>query len=348
MPKLESGRVDEEERTRIPDHLTGSKWPVAPGRRGKARLFFLSAAGFLLALTVLTGCHSNEPPAPETASETTAPYDFSHPSATFILPTALIEVSGLTLLDSLHLGAIQDENGTLYVLDARSGIVEREVAFGQNGDYEGVERMNDIIYILRSDGALFTIQSWESTRPRSRALATKLPGGCDAEGLASDAANDRLLIACKGSTDAGGEHIRQIYAFDLPAQTLNPHPTHLLSARRIAQSPDYDRMLDRVLRDLTAPFTDLSGFTPSAMAVEPQSGHLLVVSSSQKALVVLDTSGLVVDLWHLPERLFPQPEGIAVAPDGTLYVSNEGSGGAPATILVFRPALDQPPGTEGP
>jgi hypothetical protein len=39
----------------------------------------------------------------------------------------------------------------------------------------------------------------------------------------------------------------------------------------------------------------------------------------------------------LPAALYPQPEGIAFLPDGTLFISNEGPSGA-ATLLRFAPA----------
>ncbi|HET6568008.1 MAG TPA: SdiA-regulated domain-containing protein [Rhodothermales bacterium] len=304
---------------------------------GLTRHTCLSILAGLLALTLITACRKTEAPPPETTPAAPPPYDFSHPAAVFTLPASLVEISGLTLLDSLHLGAIQDENGTLYVLDTRSGKISREVAFGEDGDYEGVEQVNGQVFILRSDGALFAIQAWEGAQPLTVALRTKLPGGCDAEGLASDRANGRLLIACKGSTEASGEHVRPVYALDLSTLELTSSPVLLLNARNIAQTRGYDRKLDRKLRDLTAPFTDLSGFTPSALAADPESGHLLVLSSGQKAVVVLDSSGSLLDLWRLPEQLFPQPEGIALAPDGTLYLSSEGADPTSATLLRYAP-----------
>ena len=46
----------------------------------------------------------------------------------------------------------------------------------------------------------------------------------------------------------------------------------------------------------------------------------------------MDSIGKLLKLHKLYEESFPQPEGITFAPDGTLYISNEGKGGT-ANIL---------------
>ena len=51
-------------------------------------------------------------------------------------------------------------------------------------------------------------------------------------------------------------------------------------------------------------------------------------------------SGRILEAHTLPEHLFPQPEGLAFFPDGTLFIANEGVNG-PATLLRFDERLDE-------
>ncbi|MEL6614475.1 MAG: SdiA-regulated domain-containing protein, partial [Bacteroidota bacterium] len=72
------------------------------------------------------------------------------------------------------------------------------------------------------------------------------------------------------------------------------------------------------------------------LAVHPASGEIYVLSGVRKALVVLSPEGERVTAVSLPPGLYPQPEGIAFAADGTLYIANEGGDGA-ATLLRLSP-----------
>jgi hypothetical protein len=50
--------------------------------------------------------------------------------------------------------------------------------------------------------------------------------------------------------------------------------------------------------------------------------------------VITDNRGKVFDAYTLNPDDFPQAEGIAFAPNGTMYITNEGKDGKP-TLLIF-------------
>lgn len=252
------------------------------------------------------------------------PYRLAAPDDVVELPNELREVSGLTVLTNGHLGAVQDESGTLYALDPATGAIDGRETFDDRGDFESVEQAGDDIWVLESNGDLTRLRGYgslvrvrRSGPPLTEAerFDTELAGRNDTEGLAYDAAHNRLLIACKENPGNGLGDVRAIYAFDLGTETLSPAPVFTL---------------DRVRLDAADPFK------PSALAIRPGTGEIYVLSSVRKALAVLSPAGTLLAVVELPEALYPQPEGLAFAADGTLYLSNEGPDG-PATLLRFDP-----------
>ena len=254
--------------------------------------------------------------APAEAVDPVVPYRLDAPDARLVLPLALREVSGLTVLPSGRLGAVQDESGVIYEVDPVTGDVVDELAFEDAGDYEGVALAPDAVWVLRSDGDLFRVARAAGGAVRVEKVETALGGKNDTEGLAYDAAGDRLLVAAKEDPGDGLGKVRAVYAFGLDVRTLSDQPVFTL---------------DRALVDDVAPFK------PSAIAVHPASGHVYVLSSVRKALAVLDADGTLLAVRPLDAALFPQPEGIAFAADGTLFIASEGPTG-PGTILRFAPA----------
>jgi uncharacterized protein YjiK len=75
-------------------------------------------------------------------------------------------------------------------------------------------------------------------------------------------------------------------------------------------------------------------FEPSAAAIHPVSKRLFVLSSAGQLLVVTDTRGQVIEAYTLNPDLYPQAEGIAFAPNGDMYITNEGKYGKP-TLYYF-------------
>ncbi len=289
-----------------------------------------------LLLALLCGCGEDAPP--QISAEDPPPYDFARPDTIFQLPIELSEISGLAVADSNLLVSIQDEDGVLYFIDASSGQVVRSVPFGSPGDYEGIERVGESLVVMRSDGVFFRVTGW---RPegiiKSERTERLISQRCNAEGLTLGASGGELIIACKNNLSGGGDrYIRAVFTVPTSLETPAGLPLFSLDARTINEHPNYDSGIDRRLRAILAPVIDLSGFTPSGIAVHPDTGLLYMLSSTQRTILILDESGVIVDLYHLHERFFPQPEGIAFLPDGTLFISSEGPLGR-ATLVRYRP-----------
>lgn len=252
-------------------------------------------------------------PAADTSAAAPGPYRFDQPVASFTLPDDLREISALTVLDADHLGAVQDEDGDLYIIEMETGRVTTVVPFGPPGDYEGIELAGDRLFVLRADGAIIELEGWTGGETQSRTVETGLGAdACDAEGLGYDAAAGHLLIACKEEGDGDLDDRNMVYAYDIAAGALVETPVLAIDPDRVPG--------DRKLR-------------PSALAVHPTTGDIVLLSSRRESLVSLRPEG-VQDVWDLRPADFEQPEGLAFLPNGDAFVSSEGGDG-PAVLLRF-------------
>jgi hypothetical protein len=61
------------------------------------------------------------------------PFQLTEPDRSWKLPESLVEISGLSYIDSQRLACVQDENGIIYIFNMKDGKVEQEINFGDCG-----------------------------------------------------------------------------------------------------------------------------------------------------------------------------------------------------------------------
>ncbi|TGE23476.1 SdiA-regulated domain-containing protein [Hymenobacter metallicola] len=257
------------------------------------------------------------------SSSPAAAYDFDHPTATYSLPEALQEISGIALLSDQRIGCIEDQTGTLYIYNLGSKKLESTLKFGKKDDYEDVARVKNAWLILRSDGTLLK----HTDQGTTTTFDTGLTAANDPEGLSYDSRTGALLVACKGAAGLGQpDQKRAIYRLDASTYQAEPKPAYLLD---VAELIALDKRQDEG--------NTINRFAPSAIAVHPLTRHIFVLAASGNALVELDGQGSLLKVQKLPRKLFPQPEGLAFAPNGDLYIASEiGDNGKAGMIQFFR------------
>lgn len=250
-------------------------------------------------------------------------YDLNKPEV-YKLPASLNEVSGIAFRngnpDTLY--AEQDEEGKLFYLKPGDATAHA-IKFGKKGDYEDLGFYKDNALVLRSDGTIFLF-SLSDVRQGEASNVTELkdilPDG-EYEAMEVDQANGTIYVLCKECPDQKKE--RRIPGYKITAS-----------------SPELIK---------TEPFfideKQLEGFNggkklnlkTSAITKNPLTGEWYILSAVNKMLIVTDDRWKVKDLYPLsPAYLFPQPEGIAFDANNNLYISNEGSGTAGGTVLLFK------------
>ena len=264
------------------------------------------------------------------------------PDKSWELPKKLVEISGLGFINKQRIACVQDEKGNIYVFDLKSEEIEQKVDFGNNGDYEGIEIVENDAWILKSNGTLYQVKDYlKDTEPRVKKYITVLSAKNDAEGLTYDPIDNKLLIACKGHPfvdDKAGKEFKAIYSFDLKSKQLDLKPFLLIEMDTIKDYKNYNTMT-RLGVELLAYFDASKGdvsFQPSGIAIHPISGNVFVLASVGNLLVVFSRAGEMLAIIALKSTHHPKPEGICFSPDGTLFIANEGDDNNKGTIFKFK------------
>ncbi|TFG43539.1 MAG: hypothetical protein E4H43_01575 [Bacteroidia bacterium] len=267
-----------------------------------------------------------------------AGYNFKSPDAVLIMPDILHESSGITYIDSITLVCIQDEKGILFFYDlTKKGIIS-EKKFSGKGDYEGIARVEDTIYVLRSDGTLFEIADFKSDNLIVTSFETGIPSK-DNEGLCYDPESRRLLIACKEKTGKGdlSKDNRYIFGFDLASKKLINEPAFAFDVDKLkdfAKTNNIALPLKNAKKGLAVE-PDLK-FRASGIAIHTLTNKLYLLSAEDYLLFIFDKSGTIEQMIKLNAIMFNQSEGITILENGDLLISNEGPGKGPANMIRYN------------
>ena len=290
----------------------------------------------LMFLTSMIAC-ANEPQITQEEEQAKSPsesgYDFSKPSVTYDLPDELKEISGIAFVSDAEILCVQDESGSLYTFDINSRNVASRRRFADSADYEELAVAGQSVYVLESNGDLHELSLTDTAKVITH--ETSLDKKNNAEGLCYDKKNNRLLIACKDKP-ATGKNKKSFYAFDLGTKKLNANPAFSITSdelSRFAESKGEATLSGKIRKSLEKDDID-EAFTPSGIAIHPETGNLYVLSTRNNLLLVLTSEGKLKEIYSLDSSVFPQPEGITFSPQGDLFISNEGKKGQ-ANILKF-------------
>jgi hypothetical protein len=244
-------------------------------------------------------------------------YDFSRPERIF-MKEDLLEISGITFhhdnIDSAF--AVNDEQGKVYRFKSLKKKPDF-VRFGKQGDYEDIAAYKRFVFVLRSDGQLFSF-SLDSIRDKevtSRRWKDLLPKG-EYEGMFIHEAESKLYVLCK-ACEKEKKYISG-FEFDLVGDSV-----HLVNTFSIDT------------RDLREKYGMKWGFRPSALAWNKSTREWYIISSVNKMLLITDSGWDIKKEYELNPKVFIQPEGIAFDANRNLYVSNEGNETRNGNVVRF-------------
>lgn len=249
-------------------------------------------------------------------------YHFGAPAADrWELPKALHEISGLAEDSTGRVFAHGDEEAVVYQLDPASHQVVKRFSFGRpavRGDFESIALVDGQVVLATSDGVLYAgREGGDGASVPYTVQPTGAGRFCEIEGMAPAPGDRALLFACKVPRIRALHGHLVVLRWSIERKALNRHPFMFIP-----------------LADVTRT-VGVSEFHPSELLRLSGSGYL-VLAGREHAIAELSATGEVVAGAHLRRRDHPQAEGLALAPDGSLLVADEGGTGR-GTISVYRP-----------
>ncbi len=256
-------------------------------------------------------------------------YSLNNPDGSYDLPGRLEEISGLDYLGDQVILCVEDEKGVLYFYNTGEKKVTREIKFAKNGDYEGVAHIDNLAYVIKSDGKLFTFPIDRNNEVDAMEIKTPFTRANDLEGLTAGHKKNELYLACKEQAEIENNKMkgRAVYSFDLEKNLVLKTPyIHLTT-----------EIFREVLKENGLSPSRHMPFKPSGIALHPKTGDMFIIGSVGKLIIVLDRSGKITGAVPLSQKIFIQPEGICFDEKGTLFISSEGRG-KNGYILAFNPS----------
>ena len=252
-----------------------------------------------------------------------------------LLPPQLKEVSAIVAVDERTVACVQDEVGALYFVDLRGERPLRVAPFGERGDYEGLARVGDDYWVLRSDGLLLRLQ-WRADRLAVAASHRLHSGHKEFEGLCHDAERKLLLVLPKDHAvdNKVDRRQRDVLAFDLATEKLREQPEAVLNTKAIVDEAEA-RAIELPTKTTAKGKERIElKLLGSELLAVPGSQDLLVLSATDHVLLRVDRTGKLLGARLLSASELPQPEGMAFLTDGRLLLASEGAGGAAVLRVV--------------
>jgi uncharacterized protein YjiK len=245
------------------------------------------------------------------------------PTARWELPENLREVSGIALLQDGLIACVQDEEGAIHLFDPEKNQVIDKISFAGPGDYEGIVLIEKDAFILRSDGTLFEVQGFRNGKPAVKEHKTVLAATQNTEGLAYDAKNNRLLLACKGFDTKLGDS-KGIYTFSLSDKTMQPEPVFHIALAQDGLTSTKKKKKDKY-----------DVLQPSSFEIHPVTGDLYLLDAANARLHIINESGKILKTTQLDKNLLRQPEGMTFGNKGELYIASEGGTKGKGVIVKY-------------
>jgi len=236
------------------------------------------------------------------------------------LGKVLNEISGLSFnSDSGTLLAISDSKRKIYSINLKTQkLSDYAEKFWEQADFEDLVKLKDTVYVLISDGTILAVPARAKDSTGTRAYPFWSEDENDFETLYYDASANGLIMMCKSCAVEKGQKMRTAYRFNLQTKQFDSSAFYTISTDSVKAA----------LKN-----NDVS-FKPSAAAIHPIDKRLYILSSAGQIMVITDLKGNVLEAFNLNPDRNPQAEGLSIAPNGTMFISNEGKYGK-ATLHVY-------------
>jgi hypothetical protein len=175
-------------------------------------------------------------------------------------------------------------------------------------------QVDSLFYILESKGSLHRVQATDVSTYKEFAFHKKRK--IEFESLYYDKTVNKLILVSKDHNEGKPGIIT--YAFDIATESFSDTPYYFISMKQIFRAVK----------------NNIAECKPSGAAIHPITGKVFMIASVGKILLQSTREGKLEHAYKINPSQFPQPEGITFAPNGDMFICNEGLNGK-ATLLKF-------------
>jgi uncharacterized protein YjiK len=247
---------------------------------------------------------------------------------TWEMPDDLKEISSISFIDADRVACVQDQKGIIYTYNLKEKQVEKELKFGDKGDYEGVVAVGSMFYVLRADGVMFEVPADGSSPAKTYDLPLNVES--DTEPMFYEQSKNRILVGVK-EKDPTTSKGKGIYSFDLATKKMTLKPVVVLNTEDV-QTEQRSESQEKNGKKGKGNWS----LHPSEIAIHPKTGEIYVLNGPKSELIVYDATGKMKSKFQLDKKEFPQPEGMTFSPRGDLYLATEASKKSPAIIAKME------------
>src|SRR5690606_26184362 len=207
------------------------------------------------------------------------------PSQYIELPEELDEISGLEQFGKDKLICINDEVGTVYVIDVNSSSIVQQINFREKGDFEGIASDGQMIYVITSDGHLYEINFNKNLQPNKYQIDIE---GEEIESLSYH--QGKIYTTTKELEDA-----QEMIVYTLDPENLNAKPQQAFSIQlETIKSYLAKDEGESILKEFTKFISgdEIYNFIrPSGLTFDHKTGHMLILSHHNRFLLEVDSNG---------------------------------------------------------
>lgn len=247
-------------------------------------------------------------------------FKLSSPSKITMLPMGVESFSGISFLDSLVLICLQEESGSIVLLNLN------------NNNTSGPLNLNlptKIIDFSCIDSSMILVDDkmqvhFLSPPYDSSSLVTDNNVLCEWKSAATciHASTKRLFILSKSNLENENPISNSVYTYSLSKRKLNEKSLFDISVNEIeAFALQNNISLSTKAINQLDTTTELI-FNPCAIAVHPKTNEIYVLSSENRSIVIFDQFGKIINLVFLDEKQFSNPTAMTFHSTGDILISN--------------------------
>lgn len=254
-------------------------------------------------------------------------YDFLNSVETFDVPEVLKEISGISVVGDTALFCIQDELGVVFQIDLRDKSLSTVGRFTDIGDFEDVQVVDNNVYVLRSDGNIFSF-NYEKYNGKIEQSMLNIP--CmNMEGLFFDKQLNQFLVSCKEPAMGFRSTNKKQHRQDLQINADKERIVYTFDKNSIVSPQKFISIAIEDIRQFIQTnynITTIEAITcnPSAIAKNPITNDYYILSAADKMIVVYDNKNTLKDVILLSPDDFYKPEGIDFLSNGDMIICSEG------------------------